>query len=139
MRLLSLPAKISVKGTLAIPSKLGEYPVTAIGDEAFAFLENLKGVKIPNGVKTIGEYVFVYCDKLKSVTIGTGAKTIGEGAFADCGALNSITVPKNVKNIGKNAFGYSFGERIEGFKIKGTKGSAAEKYARQNDMKFVAV
>ena len=55
--------------------------------------------------------------------------------------LKTVTIPSNIKDIGDYAFGY-IGEKynyqkVSGFKIKGYKGTAAERYARNNDFNFV--
>ena len=46
---------------VTIPSEIGDYPVTAIGEKAFQNCINLKSVTIPNGVTSIGENAFYYC------------------------------------------------------------------------------
>ena len=57
----------------------------------------------------------------------------------------SISVPKSVMTIGKNAFGYHYEynnyygsvyKKVDGFTIKGYKGTSAEKYALDNSFKF---
>ena len=55
--------------------------------------------------------------------------------------LKTVTIPSNIKDIGDYAFGY-IGEKynyqkVSGFTIKGYKGTAAERYARNNDFNFV--
>ena len=76
----------------------------------------------------------------------TGIKTIDKEAFFNCKKLKTITIPKSVKKIGKRALGYIWKNNHsntiickDGFTIKGYKGTAAEKYAKQNGFKFVAI
>ena len=72
---------------------------------AFANMENLESVTIPNSVISIGKLAFFGCDNLKSVNIPDGVVAIGEGAFSNCYGLSSITIPKSVTTIDKYAFG----------------------------------
>lgn len=87
-----------------IPSTLGGYPVTGIGEKAFYKCTALTGVTIPDGVLTIGTSAFEGCNKLISVSIGKGVTAIGERAFWVCSKLNSITIPDSVTSIGDSAF-----------------------------------
>ncbi len=93
---------------LVIPSKLGGRTVTAIGDWAFSWRENLTSVTIPNSVKQIGIEAFISCVGLKSVKLGKGVTTIKQGAFLDCRALKEITLPASVTEIEKWAFSMCF-------------------------------
>ena len=53
--------------------------------------------------------------------------------------LKTVTIPSNIKDIGDYAFGYIGDnyQKVSGFTIKGYKGTAAERYARNNDFNFV--
>jgi hypothetical protein len=79
------------EANITIPSTLGGYPTTAIGDSAFYNLIILKSVIIPNSVKSIGNLTFDNCTALASVTIGAGVTTIGNYAFDNCTSLTNIT------------------------------------------------
>ena len=94
-----------ISGKVTIPSKLGGYTVTRIGEYAFAWCENLTSVTIPNSVTSIGESAFYGCYNLKSVTIPYSVTSIGEEAFYCCESLTSIDIPDSVARIGYAAFG----------------------------------
>lgn len=115
--------------------------VTVIEDGTFAGT-GLKSVTIPKGVRSIGNGAFFNCASLKKVTIKNGVRVIGEDAFCYCRKLKSVTIPKSVTIINRCAFGYNgdhSSERVKGFTIKGYKGSAAQKYAKENQFRFVEV
>lgn len=91
-------------GSISVPSELGGYIVTSIGDSAFYYCKNLTWVSIPATVTNIGDSAFYYCTGLKSVTIPESVTSIGEDAFFDCSALTSVTIPSGVTSIGDYAF-----------------------------------
>ncbi len=105
---------------ITIPSKLGKYKVTSIGDFSFAgseennYNENIKSVVMPDTVKKIGSYAF-YNLELQSVTIGKNVKTISESAFKSCIKLKNIVIPDNVIEIGSYAFQFDY--NLETIKI----------------------
>ena len=89
---------------LSIPDTMGGYPVTAIGERAFANDLEIWGVSIPNSVTTIGAEAFSGCEMLDSFTIPDSVVTIGNGAFYNCSGIMFITIPTSVTVIGDNAF-----------------------------------
>ncbi|MBR5847550.1 MAG: leucine-rich repeat domain-containing protein [Bacteroidaceae bacterium] len=80
------------------------YTVTAIGDEAFGYCENLTSITIPESVTSIGDWAFEYCYNLTSITIPESVTSIGDYAFFNCSRLTSITIPESVASIGDDAF-----------------------------------
>ena len=66
---------MSASGALTIPATIKGYPVTTIGDWAFAHCDSLTSVTIPDSVTTIGKYAFYYCTSLTSVTIPDSVTT----------------------------------------------------------------
>ena len=87
-----------------IPSTLGGYPVTAIGNSAFSECYEPISVVIPEGVVTIGNSAFDSCYRLASVTIPEGVTTIGRNAFQFCEKLTAVELPDSVRSIGAWAF-----------------------------------
>ena len=79
----------SLSGNVTIPSKLGGYPVTAIGDSAFKNLTGIKSVTIPNSVTRIGYNAFNGCTGLASIKIPDSVTSIRSGAFTDTAWYNA--------------------------------------------------
>ena len=93
----------STHGALKIPSRLGGFPVTGIGEEAFSECSGLTRVTIPEGVTSIGESAFEKCD-LTCVTLPNNLTKIEESAFEDCDGLISVTLPDSLRSIGWTVF-----------------------------------
>ena len=85
---------------------------------------------------------FSNCKSLQEITLPETAEFI-YCAFFGCSSLKSMTVPESVKTIIKHSIGYEGNyyhrDRIAGFVLRGKPGSAAEDYAKQNDIRFVPV
>jgi len=105
--------------------------VTAIGSSAFYGCEHLRSVALPEGLQTIGDGAFFGCKHLRSITVPDGVTAIGYGAFSGCKRLASITVPDSVTDIGWHAFA-----ECDVLTICGRAGSAAERYAKNNNIPF---
>ena len=86
---------VSASGTITIPSRLGGYPVTAIGGHAFWGCDNITSIIIPNGVTGIYDGAFSFCNNLKSVEIGSGVTYKSYTAFGPCNSLTSINVSED--------------------------------------------
>ena len=76
--------------------------VTEIGDNAFSHT-GLKSLQLPSSVRKIGSYAFVWCP-FTSVEIPDGVEEIGDHAFLCCIPLISISFPASVKKIGSFLF-----------------------------------
>ncbi len=113
--------------------------VNSIGYYAFGISKILTSVIIPDSVTSIGVWAFKNCTALTSVSIGNNVKEILAAAFIGCTSLKSVTLPESVQVIEEDALGYNYGEKISGFTIFGYKGSAAEKYAKENGFTFTAL
>jgi hypothetical protein len=80
------------------------YSITAIGDEAFKGLSEMKEVKIEYGTKTIGRAAFQDCTGLKSITLPSSVRTISPDAFKGCTGLQELTLPSNLEILCSGAF-----------------------------------
>lgn len=131
---------------VAIPAS-----VTSIGNAAFEHCRSLESITIPASVTSIGEYVFRGCSSLTSIIIPDSVTSIGKCAFYECDKLTTIRLPSSVTNIGSSALGYIrvikydaildayttvSNYKVKNFTIYGTKGSAAETYAKENGFTF---
>ena len=131
-----------------IPSEIDGYPVTKIGYEAF--LSNdcyYKDLIIPEGVREIETRAFY------DGRIGAG---ILNPEVAN-NMVHNITIPKSVTKIAREAIGctrhtiYTYDERVDEYVpshfyfiirnevIRGYKGTAAETYAKENGITFIAL
>lgn len=111
-------------------------------------------ITIPEGVTEIANYAFYYNANVKTLTIPSSVTKIGEGAFGNCTSLGSVTLKgNNLKEIGNFAFAYTnlsyitipssvvtIGEHMMTYagdtKLIVTKGSAAETYAKNNNVTY---
>ncbi len=89
----------SIGGNVIIPSTLGGYPVTELGENAFEGCFYIKNVAIPETVVTIGDYAFTYCIALKEIVIPESVTSIGVGSFAYCMSLENLIVKNKETTI----------------------------------------
>lgn len=114
--------------------------VKEIGMECFSQDTALVEVSLPSTLKTITSYAFVYCPSLEKITIPDGVENIELGAFARCEKLNEVHIPKSVTIIQQvnSDIDSAVFEESPNVTIYAPKGSYAEKYAKQENIKFVA-
>ena len=109
--------------------------------------KSLESAIIPAGLDIIPDNMFVGCTNLTEVTIEDGVKAIGENAFAGCTKLTSLAIPDSVTHIGEKAVGYGIAFYLENgnkyiylhtedFVVYGLQDSAAEEYAKANELTF---
>lgn len=119
---------------------------------AFLKCKNAKEVIIPGSCKAIEDSAFYQCTGIEALTLAEGIEVIGKGSFEECTALKAVTVPESVRTIEKYAF-YNctaLEECVIGnpkimendiftndktVKIIAESKSAAEKYAKDNNIK----
>lgn len=135
--------------TVKIPSKIDGQNVVEIENMS---IYNYSGnddmyikVVIPGSVKVIDTFAFVHNDDINEVVIEDGVETIESSAFYNCEDLKSVTVPKSVTTMRDCGLGLEYEDddnqdvAIDGFVLYGVKGSAAESYAKDNNLKFAEV
>ena len=94
---------------------------------------HIRSVVIPEGITEIPYCAFNRCQELTSVTIPDTVERIDNSAFSDCIELREITIPSSVRE-----FGYSVFSGTD-LTIRGYTGSAAEAYAKEYEIPFVAI
>ena len=118
-----------------LPDTLEQLP-----DSCFRACTTLKEITLPSSLKTMGAFCFAGCTDLEMAETGELLESMGDRAFFMCDRLNSFDVPSACTAIGTQALGYTCDGNMELCKrdmvIKGTKGSAAERYAADNGLRF---
>ena len=103
--------------------------VTSIGESAFETCVSLTSVTLPSNLKVINDFLFAECTNLSSVKLPSGLTSIKDSVFYECDKLNSLTIPASVNYISSIAFTNYTNPNL---KIYVTKGSYAERYAKNN-------
>jgi hypothetical protein len=80
--------------------------VTAIGDNVFAYRDQLTSVIIPDQIMQIGRNAFMGCTNITTITIPDSVVEIGEGAFSFCHTLVRVEIPDSVTEIKDSTFSY---------------------------------
>ena len=118
--------------------------ILGISTEAFSNAANLESVELSSTVESVDQRAFYGCENLKSVQLPESVAFIGSMAFYGCTALKEIRIPETVKEIENYAFGYYCNEelddefaKIEGVTLFAKADTAAQKYARENDISFI--
>ena len=90
-------------GAVVIPSYLGGYPVTGIGQWAFAYCYDVTSFEIPKSVVGIGQRAFSCCYDVTSFEIPKSVVDIHKLAFEVCYNLVNFTVdPANAVYSSRN-------------------------------------
>ena len=108
--------------------------VTNISDFAFSACRELTAVTLPGSITSIGTAGFTMCSALTEIVLPDGVTSIGGNAFYGCTALTEITIPDSVTEIDETAF-----SECENLTIKGSAGSYAETFAKENDFVFESI
>ena len=140
----------------------GEYVIKdgtrIIADSAFSGQHELESIIMPDSVKHIGNMSFGWCSGLQHIKLSQNLTEISDSAFASCTSLANINIPESVTKIGDEAFIscqslksviipesvteigiYAFDFNMDCLKLYGTKDSAAEEYAKKENIPFVEI
>ena len=79
--------------TVTVPDTVEGYPVTEIGEKAFA-RSRVVSVTLPDTVEEIDWFAFSECVSLKTVTVGSALSEIGYGAFDGCSSALTLVCKK---------------------------------------------
>ncbi len=150
-----------------VPTEIEGYKITTIGEKAYAGNFTVEKITVGQNIKSIGAKAFMSCYELKEVVLNEKITAIPDDCFFSCPKLETVVLPDTVKSIGDDAFygcvAYdaiipsgvtAIGENAIGmeaeihgegsvaipdFIIRGTTGTAAEKYAKENGIEFIDV
>lgn len=150
-----------------VPAEINGYKITAIGEKSYAGNFTVETINIGENIESLGAKAFMSCYELKEVVLNEKITVIPDDCFFSCPKLETVVLPKTVKTIGDDAFygciaydadipstvteigenaigmtAESHGEgsiAIPDFIIRGTTGTAAEKYAKANGIEFIDV
>lgn len=107
--------------------------VTEIESNAFEDCASLVISGLPVGVTSIPSECFSGCAAIASFVLPNTVESIGSGAFMNCTGMSSIYIPATVTDIEYGAF-----NNCPALTIHGENGSAAQTYAQQYNIPFVA-
>ena len=105
--------------------------ITSIESGAFSGT-GITAFNYPQDITSIPANIFINTN-LKEFSVPEKVTEIGDSAFYDCADLEKITIPKSVTYIGTGTFA-----KCRNLTIYGFKDSAAESYAKANNIKFVS-
>lgn len=110
--------------------------VESIGSNAFYGCTSLTDVVFNPQVSlsVIPRYCFSHCDSLTTIVLPKSVTSVSDYAFGSCKSLKDITIPSTVTEISPKAFFNSVNVTIHGYS-----GSAAERFALENDISFVSI
>lgn len=134
---VKIPSEIDGKDVVEIEN-LGVYNYSGNDDMYIKVI-------IPGSVRVIDAFAFAHNDDINEVVIEDGVESIESSAFYNCENLKSVTVPKSVTTMRECGLGLEYEDddnqdvAIDGFVLYGVKGSAAESYAKDNNLKFAEV
>ena len=105
-------------GAVVIPSSLGGYPVTGIGQWAFAYCYDVTSFEIPRGIAGIRKSAFEGCYNLVNFTVDpanavyssrNGLLLSKDGRTLVRGVIGEVVIPSCVTEIGDWAFDRCYG------------------------------
>ncbi len=133
----------SKKITITVPEEIDGKKVVEIDmisadydDDAYVT------IVIPGTVKVIRNFAMGFLDDVDEIIIKDGVEIIEQDAFTESDDIKKATVPASVKVMDNCGLGMEYDDDISikpyrDFVMYGEKGSQAEKYAKENGLKFV--
>ncbi len=86
-----------------VPSRSGEFAVTAIGDDAFKGNVSLERIYLPSSVTSVGSCAFYGCTRLAYAELGS-VEEMGDFAFAGCVKLSGKADLSKLTAVPDDAF-----------------------------------
>lgn len=103
-------------GEIVMPARLGGYPVTTVGHDAFAGCGEITKMTLPAGLKRIDAYAFDCCIALTEVNIPDGVSDLGYEAFNGC-ALRTVELPDSLISFSSDGYQFSHCRSLESVKL----------------------
>ena len=116
---------------VVVPVWIDGYPIAFIHRYAFYGCTSLTSISLPDTLTSISSYAFSACTGLISISLPDSLTSISSYAFSGCKSLVNISIPDAVTYIGKDAF-----KNCDKLTITVHKGSYAEKYCKENNLKY---
>ncbi len=91
-------------GKVMLTSVIIPESITYIGDNAFSGCLSLESVVLPETLTYMGDECFTSCTSLKYVKLSSSLRTLPDRCFSSCTALDNIEIPDSVKSIGDEVF-----------------------------------
>ena len=105
-----------------------------VGGEWFGYCHNVKYAELHGTDTELTDAFFAGFTGLEELIIGEGVISLGERFIGRYESLRYLEIPKSVTEIIPNSIPYSPNLTIYGYK-----NTAAEKYAKKNDINFVTI
>lgn len=127
--------------TINIPEQIDGVDVVEISSFG-VYLSDVKvKVVIPKTVKVVDSFALSFNDNIYELEIADGVKVLESDAFTSMPNLKSVTVPDSVKEMDNCGLGMDVDDNydsvpLKGFKMYCKKGSAAEAYAKENNLSY---
>ena len=95
---------VTTNTDLTLPTTLGDYTVTKVGNMGVANCTTLTSVVIPANISELCDYAFSGCTGLTTVTIPATCLHVGDYVFNGCTSITTTTIAEGVKYVGNYAF-----------------------------------
>ena len=114
LKTINIPASVRSIGEAAFEycqaltsDDMKELHCERIGFRAFAYCKGLTELSLAKEVKILERYAFYFCENLKTLKMSEGLVSIGECAFEGChieGVDGTLSIPSTVSYLGDNCF-----------------------------------
>lgn len=91
-------------GNISLNSIIIPDSITHIGDNAFSGCLYLESINLPKNLTYIGKECFTSCTSLEYVKVGNLLTSFPERCFSSCTSLIEINIPDSITSIGEEAF-----------------------------------
>ena len=126
--------------------QMASYPESELYNRAWAkYADRIQKITVESGVTSLGACAFADLENLSSVSLPETLESIGPAQFWGDINLEEVLIPASVIEIEESIF-ISAGKldlKSEGYSenvvMKGYKGSYAETYAKEHNIKFITV